>query len=225
LTRRRLTAAITGLAVAVLAATGLLLWQRRAGESSRPTPAPPADTATGIAARGEAHPLGPRDPASGAATAASGATPKRLDPAARQRLEQTLAAARARRTGSRPAAPSLEDTSLPTRLDLADKTGDTSEWEKRQVGLVGELLGECYDLARATQPALAGKVMLLFTVSAEPEIGGLVSEIRFDESGTTIADQGLRECMSESLYALELEPPPGGVQASRQVTLDLSPDP
>lgn len=151
--------------------------------------------------------------------------PRRLDAAARARLEAAVAAARTRRTGARADAPALP-AATPTKLDLANKTGhELSDWERRQLGALNELLGECYDLARAGNPALAGKVSLLFTVSAEPEIGGLVSEIRFDEAGTTIADPAMRECMTESLHALELEPPPEGVEVSRQVTLDLSPEP
>ena len=46
----------------------------------------------------------------------------------------------------------------------------------------------------------------------------------FDETGTTIAQATTRECMIESLGALELEPPPEGIQVSRQITLDLAPD-
>ncbi|HUS67139.1 MAG TPA: hypothetical protein VMZ28_21525 [Kofleriaceae bacterium] len=166
--------------------------------------------------------------ATSSAAAAPAVTRKRRDDAARARLAAALDAARTRRTAgaaAASAAPALPEPT-PTKLDLANKTGhELGDWEKRQLAALNELLGECYDLARAQNPALAGKVSLQFTVSAEPEIGGLVSEIRFDEGGTTIADAGLRECMTESLHALELEPPPAGVEASRQVTLDLSPEP
>ena len=53
---------------------------------------------------------------------------------------------------------------------------------------------------------------------------GLVEGVDFDESRTTIADQNLRECLRESIYALELDPPPEGVSESRMVTLDLNPE-
>jgi len=89
--------------------------------------------------------------------------------------------------------------------------------------VLGQLLGECYDLARVDEPQLAGKVALLFTVSAEPDVGGLVEDVRFDEAGTTIASPEMGECMRESLYALELDPPPEGLRVERQITLDLQP--
>jgi hypothetical protein len=34
----------------------------------------------------------------------------------------------------------------------------------------------------------------------------------------------MRECVAESLYALELDPPPDGVSAARQVTLRFEPE-
>jgi hypothetical protein len=147
----------------------------------------------------------------------------RLEPEARARLAAAIERARVGRTSAPAARPELTEAT-PTVLALRDRTGSTSDWEQRQLGVLNQLLGECYDLGRAEDPALAGKVMLLFTVAAEPDIGGLVSDVSFDETGTTIAQPTMRECMQQALYALELEPPPEGIEVSRQITLDLVPD-
>jgi len=215
---------VAGLLVLGLISMGTAFWKRhprgaaqaRRGQTASQERSRAASRPTGATTMGTADP---------ARSSAPSVSRKRLDEAARARLEAALATARTERTGRGGTAPALPEAA-PTKLDLANKTGhELSDWERRQLDALNELLGECYDLARAGNPALAGKVALLFTVTAEPEIGGLVSDIRFDEGGTTIADAGLRECMTESLHALELEPPPEGVDVSRQVTLDLSPEP
>lgn len=213
-----------GLIAAVIVAIALTLYLTR---WRHPAIAPPA---TGPAVASTPVPPATAPPAIAPRASAPGHT---LDPAARQRLQAALAEARAARAAHEPGAaaasgpdrprPQLDDPHA-TDLDLRDKTGDDSAWEKRQLGVLDQLLGECYDLARASDPSLEGKVALLFTVSGEPDIGGLVDDVRFDEAGTTIASPDLRECMSQSLYALELDPPPQGISVSRMVTLDLHPD-
>ena len=218
-TRRwKLAAAVTA---AALVALVVWVWQARPHQRPSPpraaapgrTPAPPSSPRPGDLTR-DASPRAPRPSGS-----------RRLDAASRARLASEIATARARREAAPSPRVASDPGAPPTRFDLLDRTGATSGWEKRQLGVLNELLGECYDLARADAPGLAGKVALLYTISGEPDLGGLVSEIRFDEAGTTIAHEGMRECMRESLHALELEPPPAGVEASRQVTLVLEPDP
>ncbi len=213
-----------GLVAAVVVAIALTIYLTR---WRHPAVAPHA-TGPAIASAPTAAAVAP------AATAPRASAPGHtLDPAARKLLRAALAEARAARAaqgnGATAAAspdgprPQLDDPHT-TDLALRDKTGDESAWEKRQLGVLQQLLGECYDLARAGDPSLEGKVALLFTVSAEPDIGGLVDDIRFDEAGTTIASPDLRECMRQSLYALELDPPPQGLSVSRMITLDLHPD-
>ncbi|HEY8146437.1 MAG TPA: hypothetical protein VIG06_27330 [Kofleriaceae bacterium] len=208
-------------AVAAAAVLAFLVWPRggrdtgdkaTGGEGSVPL----AATASGKVAP---DPRPDHPPPPGAGHSAESPRP-RLTPEARARLAGAIEEARSKRT-ARTAAPAAAS---PTRLDLRDRIGVTTDWERRQIGALNDLLGECYDLGRAEDPALAGKVMLLFTVSGEPGVGGLVSDAHFDETGTTIAQATARECMIESLGALELEPPPEGISVSRQITLDLAPD-
>lgn len=211
--RRVIAAAAVAAALVVLA-----LWWRGRTPASQPAAAPdtsllPAET--GVATEGRATAPISSPPAPPPRT--------RLTPAARADLEAALAQARARRTRSPVTRPALPEPA-PTKLELRDRTGGQRDWERRQLGVLNELLGECYDLGRAEDPALAGTVMLLFTVSGEPEVGGLVSDVHFDEGGTSIAQPTMRECMQNALYALELDPPPEGISVSRQLTLELAPD-
>jgi len=134
--------------------------------------------------------------------------------ARRQQLEAAVAQARRRRLAQSTGRPSEP-------LALANKTGSNEEWEQRQLATLNTLLAECYDLARATEPELAGKLGVQFSISAEPEVGGLVDEVQLMDDYSTIESASMRECVTESMYALELDPPPEGVTVARQVTLSF----
>jgi hypothetical protein len=134
------------------------------------------------------------------------------------RLEE---AARERET----AKPEVQMQQPPnTAIALSDKTGDTSEWQARQAQVLGELIGECYDLANVDSPELQGNLGVSFQLLGEPEIGGLVDSVAFSEEYSTIKDANLRECVEQSLYALELDPPPSGTSVVRYLTLRLGED-
>ncbi len=83
-------------------------------------------------------------------------------------------------------------------------------------------LGECYDIAKEQEPDLAGTVGLQFTLRGEPEVGGLVEDIKFVAEHSSIVNPPMRECMRESLYALELDPPDEGITVERLLTLRFS---
>jgi len=137
--------------------------------------------------------------------------------ARRQQLEAALAQTRRRRlahSNGRPSEP----------LALANKTGSNEEWEQRQLETLGQLLAECYDLAHASEPELAGTLGVQFKISGEPEVGGLVEDVQLMDDYSTIESPAMRECVTESMYALELDPPPEGVTVARQVTLSFGPD-
>ena len=109
--------------------------------------------------------------------------------------------------------------STDTTLDIVDKTGDTSEWEKRTLGTLNSLLGQCYDLGHAEDPTLAGTVTLRFTLVGEPHVGGLLERVEILDEKTSITQETIRDCMSQQLYALELDPPPDGVTVERELHL------
>lgn len=142
--------------------------------------------------------------------------------ATRETLARAIVAARSRRleSGAQPPAPPVRDSPpAATKLDIANKVGSEQDWERRQLDVLRELLGECYDLAAAEQPELAGNIGIQFTMHGEPEVGGLVDEVSIMESYSTIADPNMRECMTQSIYSLELDPPPEGVHVGREITL------
>lgn len=141
--------------------------------------------------------------------------------AERAALLEAIASARIRRAPAPAGATGgggSGDTTA-TTLNITDRTGDTSEWEKRTLGVLNTLLGECYDLGRAEAPNLEGTVMLRFTLAGEPKVGGLLERVEIVDEDTSIKQQTLRDCMTETLYALELDPPPDGVRVERQVSL------
>jgi RNA polymerase sigma-70 factor (ECF subfamily) len=146
--------------------------------------------------------------------------------ARRAAMLEAIAKARSHRTaapvGVTHAASATTGDSTGTVLDIEDKTGDTSDWEKRALGTVNSLFGQCYDLGRAEDPALAGTIMVRFTLVGEPGVGGVLESVEIVDQNTAITQQTFRDCITEQLYALELDPPPDGVTVKRQISLDLS---
>jgi len=47
-----------------------------------------------------------------------------------------------------------------------------------------------------------------FTIEGEPEVGGVVGESAIQKTG--IHDPAVLECIQETMYALEIDPPAGG---------------
>ena len=126
------------------------------------------------------------------------------------------------RTPATPGAPTTTGSdSTATTLDITDKTGDTSDWSKRALGTLNGLLGQCYDLGLAEDANLAGTVMLRFTLVGEPNVGGLLERVEIVDADTTISQQTIRDCFTQQLYALELDPPPDGVTVERQLSLKV----
>ena len=111
--------------------------------------------------------------------------------------------------------------STATTLDITDKSGDTSDWAKRALGTLNGLLGQCYDLGRAEDANLAGTITIRFTLVGEPDVGGLLERVEIVDANTTITQPTIRDCLTQQLYALELDPPPDGVKVERDLTLKV----
>lgn len=175
---------------------------------------------------------GQASPGSGTGTAratgaGSGTDPRADDPRAardgaadRTAMLDAIATARNHRlAASSGPAPSAPELPAGTTLDIQDKTGDTSAWEKRTLGALNTLLGQCYDLGRAEDPKLEGTLLLRFTLVGEPGVGGLLERVDIVPDGTTITQATTLDCMTQQLYALELDPPPEGTRVEREVSL------
>jgi len=174
-----------------------------------------------------AAPAGP----SVAAAATDARTPRR--PVPERRAAMLAAIERAReardhrtaaptRTPATPGAPTTPGTdSTATTLDITDNTGDTSDWQKRALGTLNRLLGQCYDLGRAEDANLAGTLTVRLTLVGEPDLGGLLERVEILDGDTTITQQTIRDCVTQQLYALELDPPPDGVSVERELHLQF----
>lgn len=127
---------------------------------------------------------------------------------------------RSTRTPGTPGAPTTTGSdSTATTLDITDKTGDTSDWAKRALGTLKTLLGQYYDLGRAEDANLAGTITVRFALVGEPNVGGLLERVEIVDANTTITQQTFRDCVTQQLYALELDPPPDGMTVERELHL------
>lgn len=126
------------------------------------------------------------------------------------------------RTPGTPGAATTTGSDTPgTTLDLQDKTGDTSEWSKRALGTINQMLGQCLDLGLAEDAKLEGTVKVRFRLVGEPGVGGVLESVEIVDADTTITQQTIRDCLAQQLYALELDPPPDGVTVEREVSLKV----
>ncbi|HEY1553233.1 MAG TPA: hypothetical protein VGF94_00295 [Kofleriaceae bacterium] len=215
-TLARVTARAPLALAAVLGIALVVYWLTRgAGD----TKAPPAGRPEPTMSRGRSPSGASSAPATPDARPPAHPLPARVA-AERAAMLEAIATARSHRTAA-PAHATAEPAGNPTAttLDIVDNTGDTSEWEKRTLGTLSSLLGQCYDLGRADDPTLQGTVMLRFTLVGEPNVGGLLERADIIDDNTSITQQTIRDCITQQLYALELDPPPDGVRVERELTL------
>ena len=112
----------------------------------------------------------------------------------------TAATAAARSPGSASATPDSETARV------LDK--DTIKAAMREIL---PLVKECYGLAKGRDGAApSGKLVVTFRIEGEADVGGVTSESAIDEARSTIAAPELRECVQESIHALQLPPPKHG---------------
>ena len=133
------------------------------------------------------------------------------DPAERTALVEQIRLARMQRAvAPRPApgAPPAAASSGPAPA-LPEPVVDKA-YIRRAVRELLPLLRDCYDQGLERDPKLAGTVTVEFTIEGEPGVGGVIGRSAVDPAATTLADAGARECMQETLYALEIDPPADG---------------
>jgi RNA polymerase sigma factor (sigma-70 family) len=70
-------------------------------------------------------------------------------------------------------------------------------------------LQECYETLLDTKPKAQGTITMKFTIEGEPETGGLVTESDVDPD-SEITDPEFQECMRETMFGLEIDPPANG---------------
>ncbi|MCL2450607.1 MAG: AgmX/PglI C-terminal domain-containing protein [Polyangiaceae bacterium] len=73
------------------------------------------------------------------------------------------------------------------------------------------LASQCYESALAQNPALAGSVTIRFTIVGDPKIGAVVESADLDDK-SEITDPMFKECMQESMMAVNFGATPEGMQ-------------
>jgi len=131
---------------------------------------------------------------------------------ARERLARDILRARERRTEREKSQPAGDGSGSPGERPELKEGMMEKEYIQDRVREIVPLIKECYELALDQKPSLAGKLTVRFTLAGEPEIGGIVESSEIDTESSTISDPGMSECISETMYALEFEPPANGGQ-------------
>jgi hypothetical protein len=194
---------VTAVTAAVVIAAVALGRDRGGTSAGEPPPAAPAQPVTAAADRAEppaqpAEPLGPRRFASAEA---------------RARFEQEILRARDRREAaarSAAAAPASAPAAGTPPPNLTAKPDYGKEYIRERVRELIPLLSECYTMALERDPTLEGTIVVDMTLVGEPEVGGLVGTSEIDPDESTLLEAGFTECIRETMYALEIDPPPDG---------------
>jgi len=199
----------------VLATSALVLWLAVEAETDREGPAVEAETEPGrqapegrsIEAAGHSAEMQGEQPARTRRIAAS-ARALALDPETRRALLENIMKKIAQRTAS--------DQSYAGRQ--AEGTGQTTagglsaDYIKQQMREIVPLVKECYEMALESQPDLAGKLSVRFTIAGYEEYGGLVTESTVMNDSSLIHATDLVECVRETMYAIRLKQPEGSGQ-------------
>ncbi len=137
------------------------------------------------------------------------------DREAREALVRAIAEARGRREASR--AAEVDPSGYPAAgsggegADGEPRGQMSREYIQETVHEAEPLIRECYDLALDEDREVGGRLVVRFVIAGEPEAGGLIESVELEEIGEGLASsETLLECMRETIYTLEFDPPEGG---------------
>jgi RNA polymerase sigma factor (sigma-70 family) len=115
-------------------------------------------------------------------------------------------------------------TARPTPSLAAGESGDLDkDYVRAAVSELLPMLKECFEQAIERTPGIQGSVVVDFTIEGEPGVGGVVSDSRADPEASQIKDPILHECVAQTLYALEIDPPVGGGTVRVRFPFSLAP--
>jgi len=190
-----------------IAATGGLGWYGLSAVARGPAPRTPAAEA---AKATEPRRDTPSDASEARAPDALTATPRFRKIASREEREQLVRAIRAahqrKRAESAIVTSPAQRSPAPARAAEAARDGLDPESVRRDLEELHPLINECFAAAREENPTLSGLLVVNLLMEAEPDVGALVTESTISDR-SEIQDPGLRECVQETMYALELTPP------------------
>lgn len=157
---------------------------------------------------------GPRVPEIGVHKLAGRASREQLIQAIRAAQERRLAVMTARAAPAAPAAPAQTSRANVPRAVPASTDDDSDDPDRAYVQqamtALAPMISDCYKQALATHPTLAGTLVVNFTIEGEPDVGGVVTESAVDPEQSEIKDPALGECVQETMFALEIDPPSNG---------------
>lgn len=202
------TALALGLgALAVLGTAAYWATTHRGGTGTS-SAAPPSATPTSASRAAKAPRTAPV-PSPGAPRAAApphSPRVRRITPAERARLVRAIRRAQDARRARAAASPAAPPPSLPPV-----QGGDMDKsYIQSAVREIQPLLRECYESALAREPTLEGQLMVRFTIEGEPDAGGVIGSSTIVDDATTVTDPDLRECIQETMYAIQIDPPSDG---------------
>ena len=195
MTAKKLVLAIVAI---VAVAGGVLYLKTRSTTEVAPTVGTPGPSVSPMPNTGS-----PSAPAT-----ARGVTPhveRFADKAARERMLAQIREVRTRRAPT--LAPSNDTGTAPPALPGGDMD---KEYIRGAVRELIPLLTECYEHGLAKNPKLGGDVVVEFTIEGEGGVGGAIGESSIDKTATTLPDPDVGECIQETMYALQIDPPPNG---------------
>ncbi len=131
------------------------------------------------------------------------------DKQARDRLLAAIQHAQAQRAAQAPATGGGGGTTGARPTLPADEDLD-KDYIRAAVRELIPLLTDCYEQGLARDPTIAGSVVANFTIQGEPDVGGLVTESQIDADRSTLADPAVRECIQQTMYSLQIDPPANG---------------
>jgi RNA polymerase sigma-70 factor (ECF subfamily) len=135
----------------------------------------------------------------------------RVSPQERARLLSRLE--EARHQGSAPSAPGVDE---PAQLD--------KDYIRAQIQSLRPMIKECYEHALADHPTLAGQLMVEFSIVGDPEVGGVVTDTRIVHEDSTLTDEAVEECVTQTMYAAAFPAPAGGGHVGVRYPFVFTPD-
>jgi hypothetical protein len=199
------TVAVAAVVIVAIAALTLSRLSSRSSAITPPESVPPADSS----ATDAADKSGETDDVAATRDRSSGL--RRLAGAdERARLERQIADARERRLAlaARTDQPSIPQSA--SRPELDQPEGHDRDYIQERMQELIPLIKECYTMALERDPTLSGTLIVDLTLVGEPDVGGLVGSSEVDPEESTLLEDGMSECVRETMYALEIDPPTGG---------------
>ncbi|HEY4242826.1 MAG TPA: sigma-70 family RNA polymerase sigma factor [Kofleriaceae bacterium] len=215
--------ALAGAALAAVA--GGAIWLARGSSHATTTPTPPPTSAPTT-----------RTAAASPPRANSPVVAKRDTPAEHAERLAAIRAEAARHAAATPAAPAAGPTPTSAGGGGGDVEGGgggakppvdgdmDKDYIRSSMQALVPMLGDCYSDALQRSPGLgAGSIAVDFTIEGEPDAGGVISESKVDATESSLTDPGLRECIEQTMYSLDISAPTHGGTVKVHYPFSFSP--